>query len=68
MKDLITQLQTKGFCLLDNIFTNDELSDFKKKFSKCEEEVHRICEVSFKELNLQFLQFFPRYFRSRPKI
>ena len=50
MKDLLSELETKGFCLLDNIFTNDELSDFKEKFTKCEEEVHRICEVSFTKL------------------
>ena len=45
MKALLTELETKGFCMLDNIFTNDELEDFKKKFTDCEEEVHRICKV-----------------------
>ena len=45
MKALLTELETKGFCMLDNIFTNNELEDFKKKFTDCEEEVHRICKV-----------------------
>jgi len=44
MKALLSELESKGFCILDNIFTNAELSDFKKKFTGCEKEVHKICE------------------------
>ena len=62
MKDLLSELETKGFCLLDNIFTNDELSDFKEKFTKCEEEVHRICEVSFTKLMTFDFNYFNQYF------
>jgi hypothetical protein len=47
MKALLSELESKGFCILDNIFTNAELSDFKKKFTGCEKEVQRICEVGF---------------------
>ena len=47
MKALLSELESKGFCILDNIFTNAELSDFKKKFTGCEKEVHKICEVGF---------------------
>jgi len=59
MKDLLSELETKGFCLLDNIFTNDELSDFKEKFTKCEEEVHRICDENDPE-PYDFVQLFEK--------
>ena len=39
------ELETKGFHIIENIFTSDQISDFKKKFSICEAEVHRICKA-----------------------
>ena len=44
MKDLLSELESKGFCILENIFTNDQLSEFKKKFTECEEEVQTTWE------------------------
>ena len=43
MTTVLSQLESKGFCILDNIFTTDELNGFKKKFTDCEKEVHQIC-------------------------
>ena len=40
---LLSELESKGFCILDDIFTTDELNGFKKKFTECEREVHKIC-------------------------
>ena len=41
---MIEDLKTNGFCIIKNVFTSDEINEFKKKFSKCEANVHKICE------------------------
>ena len=39
----IEQLKENGFCVLKNIFKKDDIAKLKKKFAKCEKEVHEIC-------------------------
>ena len=39
----IEQLKENGFCVLKNIFKKDDIAELKKKFAKCEKEVHEIC-------------------------
>ena len=39
----IDQLKENGFCVLKNIFKKDDIAELKKKFAKCEKEVHEIC-------------------------
>ena len=39
------ELETKGFCILDSVFTPVEVEGFKKKFQKCEDNVHYICKT-----------------------
>ena len=38
------QLESKGFCILENVFTHNQVNEMKEKFIKCEDEVHRICK------------------------
>ena len=38
------QLESKGFCILENVFSNNQVKEMKEKFIKCEEEVHRLCQ------------------------
>lgn len=37
-------LDSKGFCILTNVFTPDELIELKKKFEECEADVHQTCK------------------------
>ena len=40
---MLEELKSKGFCILEDVFTTSEISQFQKKFQKCEDSVHETC-------------------------
>ena len=38
------ELESSGFCILDNVFNPDDILELKKKFEECERDVHETCK------------------------
>uniref|UniRef100_A0A7M5WUM7 Uncharacterized protein n=1 Tax=Clytia hemisphaerica TaxID=252671 RepID=A0A7M5WUM7_9CNID len=52
-------LKTKGFCIVKDIFTLEEINILKSKYDICEQEVHRICQENPSE-PYDFVQLFDK--------
>jgi len=53
------ELETKGFCILDDVFTLAEINEFKKRYKECEDNVHEICK-KYPAVPYDFVQLFEK--------
>jgi len=53
------ELSTKGFCILEDVFSPDQIKEYQAKFIDCENDVHEICR-SNKADPYDFVQLFEK--------